>query len=643
MWDSKRPPFTQYWMQKPFITVANQNNSLKQLFIKQKPVVVGLSILATTLTVFIVIWLNLSWRPDISSLPPDSGFYAYYGKAILQGQIPYRDLWDNKPPLGYYLNALALLVFGQTPWGIWWSSVVWITGCIVLFFLVIKKLLGGITAGISSIIFLVALMNPEIFQGGNLMEVYSLLPQISIIGVTFLFFIKKQRALLAVLVGVLTACAFLIKQPTIILGCSSILMMTLYSLSKRKFRDTFRLVVGFLLGFLSLVAVVSVYWLWIGAFGNLIDGAFLQGIALIGGTESHFRENFFYALVNVIPNLDIGRLYIIALLAAGFFLVEKLYEFWLKPVFKTHLPIYEWCLLILFAVVPLVGKWFWPKSYFGKFWLISIFAFGLYFLIKFYLLKPKPVYQNVFSPIEWAWLIAVVSLPLEVLMVSLGGRYLGHYFITMIPAVMVTISYPIWKVGLASRGFIKSKSGLFYYAANVILAFSTMVWGITSVVQDLPSAEYRNDLVGIIKGQFLINDLEQYIIQTTKSDDEVLVWHIHLGINFVTDRKAPARFLYPLNLFIPPSEQNTKLEEYVNELESNPPELIVIQRVSSISLPFVNEPIDQICKPWCTTEFEQAIKVPQILQEWLRFQQFFVTHYNEEARIYDWIVYRKLP
>ncbi|MFZ0533920.1 MAG: glycosyltransferase family 39 protein, partial [Anaerolineales bacterium] len=342
--------------------VANHTNMLTQLITKNKPIVVVLYTLAFGLTAFIVIWLNLSWRPDVSGLPPDSGFYAYIGKAILHGQLLYRDVWDDKPPLGYYLNALALLVFGQTPWGVWWSGVVWILGCVVLLFLVIKKLFGGATSWITSAIFLIALMNREIFQGGNLMEVYSLAPQIGIISGTYLFFYRQRRPQFTVLVGVLTACAYLIKPSTIMLGCSSVMLMMISALSHWKIRKAFKIALGFLCGLLGLVAVVFVYWLLIGSPGKFLDTIFLQGFYFIGGEESHFKENFFYALVNVIPNLYIGRLYLIAMLACGVFLLGKLYQFWVKPVIKEHLSLIEWCLLIALFIAPMVAKRIWPYA-----------------------------------------------------------------------------------------------------------------------------------------------------------------------------------------------------------------------------------------------------------------------------------------
>jgi hypothetical protein len=101
--------------------------------------------------------------------------------------------------------------------------------------------------------------------------------------------------------------------------------------------------------------------------------------------------------------------------------------------------------------------------------------------------------------------------------------------------------------------------------------------------------------------------------------------------------------LFPLNLFIPPNAQNTKLKEFVNDLENHPPELILFQKSSSMALPFVDDPVDQLCKTYCTPEFVQALQVPQIRQEWHRFRRFFINNYALDKRIYDWTIYRKLP
>ena len=41
------------------------------------------------------------------------------GQQILAGHIPYRDIWDHKGHFIYYLDALGLVIGGNTRWGIW--------------------------------------------------------------------------------------------------------------------------------------------------------------------------------------------------------------------------------------------------------------------------------------------------------------------------------------------------------------------------------------------------------------------------------------------------------------------------------------------------------------------------------------------
>src|ERR1043165_8106316 len=44
----------------------------------------------------------------------DQGIYALVGEGILHGKLPYRDLWDFKPPGVFFVYALAQGVFGKS-------------------------------------------------------------------------------------------------------------------------------------------------------------------------------------------------------------------------------------------------------------------------------------------------------------------------------------------------------------------------------------------------------------------------------------------------------------------------------------------------------------------------------------------------
>ncbi len=44
----------------------------------------------------------------------DQGEFATIGRSILDGKIPYVDLWNPKPPAVFYVYALAIQIFGRT-------------------------------------------------------------------------------------------------------------------------------------------------------------------------------------------------------------------------------------------------------------------------------------------------------------------------------------------------------------------------------------------------------------------------------------------------------------------------------------------------------------------------------------------------
>src|SRR5512139_2091331 len=72
--------------------------------------------LAALALVFVV---SLQYAPSVIEQRRDSGIFAYTGKVIAHGGLPYVDAWDNKLPGVYYIDALAFLLFGTNRWALW--------------------------------------------------------------------------------------------------------------------------------------------------------------------------------------------------------------------------------------------------------------------------------------------------------------------------------------------------------------------------------------------------------------------------------------------------------------------------------------------------------------------------------------------
>ena len=112
-------------------------------------------------------------NPFFSYPGRDGGIFLYVGSLILKGRIPYLEVWENKGPLVFYINALGQALSGGSRWGVWFLEFLFFFCAGVLGYIVIKRLMGGIPALVGTFIWTIVAGN--VLQGGNFSEEYSLL------------------------------------------------------------------------------------------------------------------------------------------------------------------------------------------------------------------------------------------------------------------------------------------------------------------------------------------------------------------------------------------------------------------------------------------------------------------------------------
>lgn len=101
----------------------------------------------------------------------DSGVFLYVARAILRGQMPYIDVWDHKPPLVYYIDALGLSL-GQGLQGLWAIEVVLFTLATLAGYSALRRCFGTLPAFTGSVLWLLAAFS--LLGGGNFTEEYGL-------------------------------------------------------------------------------------------------------------------------------------------------------------------------------------------------------------------------------------------------------------------------------------------------------------------------------------------------------------------------------------------------------------------------------------------------------------------------------------
>lgn len=217
-----------------------------------------------------------------SELGTDPGVFLYIGRKILSGSIPYRDLWDHKPPLIYYINAFGLLLSGQSRWGVWFIEVASLFAAIVLSFKSFAKSLGSVPAFFGTGSWLISL--PLILKEGNYTEEFALPFQFAAL---YLFQIarfeiepRKSRWLWLGL-GISTAFAFLARPNLVGTGTAIVLTLLCLGLSHHNLQETIRKLGIIASGFALITIPVALYFLANNALDDLWDAVFLYNFSYV--------------------------------------------------------------------------------------------------------------------------------------------------------------------------------------------------------------------------------------------------------------------------------------------------------------------------------------------------------------------------
>ncbi len=100
----------------------------------------------------------------------DEAAYAYIGHRILQGDVLYRDLTENKPPLGYWLYALAVAIGGYHELAIRIMPIPYVLATIVLVWWIAYRTGGPAAACLAAGLFIVSSTDPYLFGNGANLE-----------------------------------------------------------------------------------------------------------------------------------------------------------------------------------------------------------------------------------------------------------------------------------------------------------------------------------------------------------------------------------------------------------------------------------------------------------------------------------------
>ena len=225
-------------------------------------------------TLFVLYPIN----PVNATLPSrDAGVFLYVGWRWLNGDIPYKDVWDHKPPLIYVVDALGLSITPDSLWGVWLLQFIFLFLTIFLIYKTLESQFDTFSAVIGVVMMTAGLST--LLETGNVTEEYALIFQ----ALCLYIFIKAYRTDFPVRttfwLGLCAGLAFNSKQTSIGVWLTYALILAVVRIRQRQIplRDAF----AFLGGFLIPSLIAALYFASQNALTDFWEQAYLYNFSYI--------------------------------------------------------------------------------------------------------------------------------------------------------------------------------------------------------------------------------------------------------------------------------------------------------------------------------------------------------------------------
>jgi hypothetical protein len=446
----------------------------------------------------------------------DSGVFLYSGWRILAGEVPYRDIWDNKPPVILYLNAAGLALGGGSRWGVWWIELLSLSAAALLGFRLLARTFGRRPALLASGLWLLALAG--ILSGGNYATEYTLPLQFACLWLAYESEERCGYSWRGYLIGLLCGLAFFTKQNTIGIGAAILLHLILAGMKpgrwKRALPDTGLILLGGLTSLAGCAALLAAQ----GVIPQFWDSA--------------FAYNFVYASTSVASHAKSA--------VAGMAYLSTL----------TLLAFAGWGM----SAIGLLRK---RKILHHEDAQTRRKTQETSCLRDLVVGRELPGAAGILS-------IAIIGLPIEIILASLSGYSYRHYYISLLPIFTLLAGYSFW---------------LLLAPASPLHLSRRTVTGLLAAIFAIPvataSIALARDIQYPAQRGLDYDAVTTYIESRTSPEDTVLLWGAEVEMNFASARRSPSRYIYLDPLYKPGYADEEMIANFLVGLLRDRPKLII--------------------------------------------------------------------
>ena len=248
--------------------------------------------------------LRLPLSPFNTLIPStDSSVFLYIGKSMYNGAVPYRDLFDHKGIVLYFIEYIGYLIgFGHQD-GVWIIELLNAFATSLIFFYISRlftksKIVCFLSSYLALYLCSIDFLDPSLCEGGNISEEYAL-PWIafSLYIVVKFFLTNEYKKWQIILIGVGFAVVFFLRVNMVGLWGALMLSVLIYFIKNKRILEIFKCFSLFIAGCLFVVVPVFIYLSITNSFNSMIEYYFIFNFTYTGAPLSGESKNFLFECI----------------------------------------------------------------------------------------------------------------------------------------------------------------------------------------------------------------------------------------------------------------------------------------------------------------------------------------------------------
>lgn len=227
----------------------------------------------------ICLLLSLMFCPLVKTTYMDTIIFRYAGMAIMKGQVPYRDFFDHKPPLIFFVNFAGVLIGS---WGLWIIDLCMALLATLVFFDLCRKYRLPFP-WLLPLLFNLMIRDFLICRGLGMTREFTCYLQI-----LFFCVLLGKSQYRYFLLGLLSALTFFMQQDQVL----PLVPFGVYALLSNDPMPVPNRLIRLVSGFMTILLLLLLYFAWNHALGYFWDDAFRFNFTMYTSEKKSFFDHF---------------------------------------------------------------------------------------------------------------------------------------------------------------------------------------------------------------------------------------------------------------------------------------------------------------------------------------------------------------